>query len=1244
MKSLFKILIILFSASAIYAGTDGTIRGQVLDVEGSPIIGAQIVIKSKGLGTVADLDGNYILLNIPVGTYTVTIQMIGYQTKIIENVSVTMDQTTWLNFNLAIAAIEGEVVYVTGEKPLVEKGSTSKKITMSKEAIESLPIRDVTELYNLQSGVVKVESKSTGIPNHEERGLEEVHVRGGRSGEIAYMIDGLYIRNPIYGGIGNGTRLNKYAIQEFDWQPGGFNAEYGDALSAVSNFHTMSGGSDYSFRFQYETSLLGAELGSLYDKLRDYNDYNIGFGGPIFPGWNKIQFWISAQSTSKGAYKVLKFDDQIYDPYYIPCSEEYKKNDEFDVCNPIRKFYGGFFGNLNAIRGDLEFAEVPGDPEWDNIKHNLTFPWDNTAGFRAFGFDKTDDYFAKLTFNFTNKLKVNISYWNVDAHRKNFGYNKFLYWDDGQNEIFRDTERITAEINHTIDSKTFYTIRISQFVQEQFIGSRWQDSDNDGYPDWYEWGNLAGYANSSDPNDPNIVPFNFNEDQTKPIYIGQDGNGPNSFSSGWYFGADPGNYNWDAADGFRDMNNNGYYDFGIDVLTEDKDQDGVWDPPPKVQSSYYRDGSYWLTPEMYIDNEEFMDYLGAFLNYEGLTPRMTLSPDVQGTSYWQADNPDNIPPGADVYDFYAPLYFISWPEEEEKAYGGHDKYYSTSEAITNELRFDFTRQLTDKWRGRWGFDYKEHLLNYYEVENPWDEATAFRQRFAEQWNDFGVDGEEWTDPLAVCWKLDFGEGNGIWDGPKKNVEDPCNPGLFKDYPGESFDDFNGNDEWDDYVMPREFALYWQNTFEVPWMVINAGVRLDAVDYQTKIWADGDGNYSPYVPWFYFDCGADRDLTGKPVCADEKYLVGFDANGDEVYEYDDSTDPTQNNGKRDPDDYVTDLIQESDHPSAYVIFKDSDWLYKISPRLGISHVISDGATFTFNYGVYYQTPVYEYIYRNVSKLEEPATTFEDASREGAGIGNATMSAGRTSAYELAFNVELNSNTAVQAGIWVKDMDQLTTAKEYRSGIYKYKVAKNGDFGTAMGFDVTLNLRGKYISSQVQYTYSTAKASSEYEAAAFGDVPVDAPMQQYLMPYDRTHDLTLSLYTKKLPWGINAGLTGFYQSGYPYTALIMYGNGTQIKEDLKNRNAMRSPALITYNLSLSKDIKINKKNKVSLGVNIFNIFNKPYVVDVHQLSGKVDDPGIYYSKEIGKKVSGSHYDRPWMRSTSREINFFIGFEFN
>ena len=176
MNKMKLIILSIFIFSNIYAGTDGTIRGQVVDADGAPLIGAQIYIECMGVGTTADVDGNYILINIPVGDYEIKCQMIGHQTNIVSGVNVTMDQTTWLNFSLTIAAIEGDVVRVSSQKRLVEKGSTSKKITVNQEAIETLPIKDVSDLYNLQSGVVKVESKSAGIPDHSERGLEEVHV------------------------------------------------------------------------------------------------------------------------------------------------------------------------------------------------------------------------------------------------------------------------------------------------------------------------------------------------------------------------------------------------------------------------------------------------------------------------------------------------------------------------------------------------------------------------------------------------------------------------------------------------------------------------------------------------------------------------------------------------------------------------------------------------------------------------------------------------------------------------------------------------------------------------------------------------------------------------------------------------------------------------------------------------------------------------------------------------------------
>jgi hypothetical protein len=59
-----------------------------------------------------------------------------------------------------------------------------------------------------------------------------------------------------------------------------------------------------------------------------------------------------------------------------------------------------------------------------------------------------------------------------------------------------------------------------------------------------------------------------------------------------------------------------------------------------IEASEYRDGSYWLTPEMYVSNEDFYDSRGAYLNYEGLDPGMTLYPFYQYLTYWDSDEPD----------------------------------------------------------------------------------------------------------------------------------------------------------------------------------------------------------------------------------------------------------------------------------------------------------------------------------------------------------------------------------------------------------------------------------------------------------------------------------------------------------------------------------------------------------------------------------------------------------------------------
>ena len=196
--------------------------------------------------------------------------------------------------------------------------------------------------------------------------------------------------------------------------------------------------------------------------------------------------------NSEIKFFILKFDDLIFD---------------------------GYENNPEGIKYFSDLTSEWDSDNWDEFKYDLTVPWDNTAGYRGFGSDQTSDYFAKITYDITTQHKLNISYWNVAAHRKGFGYNTYLYWDDGQNELLRDTERLALEFNHTINSKSFYTLRLSSFTQEQFIGARLEDTDNDGYPDWFEWGNPAGFSDYSDPKNEDIVPFKFSNSGQLIYYI-----------------------------------------------------------------------------------------------------------------------------------------------------------------------------------------------------------------------------------------------------------------------------------------------------------------------------------------------------------------------------------------------------------------------------------------------------------------------------------------------------------------------------------------------------------------------------------------------------------------------------------------------------------------------------------------------------------------------------------------------------
>ncbi|MCB0298171.1 MAG: carboxypeptidase regulatory-like domain-containing protein, partial [Calditrichaeota bacterium] len=267
------LLVLTLLVNGLFSGTTGKIAGVVKDKEnGEPLIGANIILDGHPLGATTDLDGSYFILNVPPGTYDVVVQYIGYQDVRVNGVSVSIDLTTRQNFELSSATIElGDEVVVVADRDVVQKDLTSSESRVSSEKIESLPVEEIDDVLQIQSGVTRGADGS-------------FHIRGGRSSEIAYWVNG----SSITDGFDNSRGLNieNESIQELQVISGTFNAEFGNAMSGIVNVVTKEGGSDFhgsikAYTGDYVTS--DDDIFYNLDQVQPKDNYSVqaSLSGPV---------------------------------------------------------------------------------------------------------------------------------------------------------------------------------------------------------------------------------------------------------------------------------------------------------------------------------------------------------------------------------------------------------------------------------------------------------------------------------------------------------------------------------------------------------------------------------------------------------------------------------------------------------------------------------------------------------------------------------------------------------------------------------------------------------------------------------------------------------------------------------------------------------------------------------------------------------------------------------------------------
>ena len=413
---LIKIIILSFVITLpIIAGTNGKIKGKITDKDTKEALwGANVVVEGTYFGAASDDEGDYYINNIPPGTYTIIASAVGYNKVRVENVAVRIDLTTEVDIELISEAIQiGEVV-VQAEQPLITKDLTSTSAIISFEELKMMPVEDINQMINLQAGVMR-----------DNEG--KLHFRGGRSDEVAYLVDGIPVNDAFNGDFS--LEVENNSVRQLEVISGTFNAEYGQALSGVVNIVTKDG----SQKFEGTAS---AYLGNFFTSHNNifWNLEEVNANGP-----KDFQFSLS------GPTKII--NDLTF---FI--TGRYFRTDGF--------MYGKRVYNL----GD----RTPIIPD----ESDPTFFINTNTGDGAFVSMNPEE---KKSYN--GKLTYNLESWK-------FSYS--FFWDDSWNRYYNHAYRLAPDgIKNHYKTNAINNLQISFFPTQSTFAALKLSSNLNKY-----WGNL----------------------------------------------------------------------------------------------------------------------------------------------------------------------------------------------------------------------------------------------------------------------------------------------------------------------------------------------------------------------------------------------------------------------------------------------------------------------------------------------------------------------------------------------------------------------------------------------------------------------------------------------------------------------------------------------------------------------------------------------------------------------------------
>jgi len=342
------------------------------------------------------------------------------------DVRVQSDQTTSLNFELGEETIElSEEIVVTAERPLVQKDQTATRRVTTTEEIQALPVETYAGIMLTHAGVTQGADGA-------------LHIRGGRSTEIAYLVDGVSVSNP-YSTNGLATSVANNAIQEMSVISGAFNAEYGNAMSGIVNFTTKDGTPNFTAFVSAYTGDYVSNRSDIFPNIDDFDPLAStilegSISGPLgIFGLNSQtnNFFISARYTNSEGYlygirEHLTTDSANFElKQYIT-----EEKDEDKIITTIE------YRDEWYIETKGDNAYVPMNPN-----ENLNF-------------------LAKLKFQLANSMSLRIQSLHERGKRKGYVH-AYKYVPDGIRQNLSSSFNNSIQLTHTLSNATFYELKLA---------------------------------------------------------------------------------------------------------------------------------------------------------------------------------------------------------------------------------------------------------------------------------------------------------------------------------------------------------------------------------------------------------------------------------------------------------------------------------------------------------------------------------------------------------------------------------------------------------------------------------------------------------------------------------------------------------------------------------------------------------------------------------------------------------------